>query len=338
MPCLPGCDLQLVTRARGRTACTLTSSPFVAISPENTRSWIVLCVTRTCQPSASCHTRTPGIAERDDPGSIRARRRRGCRAGRSRPARGRRRGRPSRSRRRRDRVAAVVTSRAAASCRSFMMFLQGVRSRYTPTIAPSCEEIAKPACGAREHAGMDLSGLEAEATARLDPAAAAYVNRGAGRRRHTARPTSRPGAACGCGPHVLRDVAAVDTTAQVLGIDGRGAGARRADRDAPPRVRRTPNGATARAAAAAHTVMVVVDGIVGPARGDRGRRARRAALRPDVRAARSGPHPRDGRSRARRRCARDRRVGRRRGRAVRARHAARSRRTSRASSTTSTRR
>ena len=103
--------------------------------------------------------------------------------------------------------------------------------------------------------GMDLSGLEAEATARLDPSAAAYINRGAAHD-DTREANLEAWRRLRLRPHVVRDVAAVETTAQILGIEVA----------APVLVAPTamhhlvcPDAerSAARAAAAAGTVMVV---------------------------------------------------------------------------------
>jgi len=87
----------------------------------------------------------------------------------------------------------------------------------TVRIAPECEETAKTAYGAREHARMNLEDLGAAAHAALTPEAREYIDRGAG--------PGTTGAANVAAwqhhrlmPHVLRDVAQVTTTTTVLGV------------------------------------------------------------------------------------------------------------------------
>jgi 4-hydroxymandelate oxidase len=86
----------------------------------------------------------------------------------------------------------------------------------TQTFAPPCEDIAKGTCEAREHAGVELSDLEARANAKLDPGAAAYIRRGAGD-----EATLAANVAAWCRlvlrPRVLHDVGAVRTDATILG-------------------------------------------------------------------------------------------------------------------------
>ena len=260
---------------------------------------------------------------RGRPGPIRARRRRGCRASRSRPTtqsrRGGRRGHAAR-----EPGAAVVTSSAAASCRSFMMFPPGCAFSVHPDDRPSCEAFAKRVQSA-QHVGMDLSGLEAEATAgstcrppRRQPCAA-HDDHG--------RRTSRPGAACGCGPTWC-------ATSPLSRPQPRSWVSSRRRCWSPTAMHHlvspTPNG-PARARRGRHCDGRL-DGIVDPARGDCAPR-RRAALRPDVRIARSA-RTRDGRQRAT--PARRSSSGRRRGRPTR--RARRAPANVGASSTTSTRR
>ena len=183
--------------------------------------------------------------------------------------------------------------------------------------------------------GMDLSGLEAEATARLDPSAAAYVNRGAAHD-DTREANLEAWRRLRLRPHVVRDVAAVETTAQILGVEVA----------APVLVAPTamhhlvsPDAerSAARAAAAAGTVMVVSMassiplGEIAAAAPDAPRFAQMYVFRDRARTAR-WPKQRATPARARssrRSTARP---------CPTRRHAARSRRTSEASSTTSTRR
>src|SRR5262245_34831166 len=81
-----------------------------------------------------------------------------------------------------------------------------------------CADAAEPRMAQRgSHVSVDLSELEGRALAARDPAAAAYITRGAGDE-DARRANLDAWRALRLRPHVLRDVSTVDSTTTVLGI------------------------------------------------------------------------------------------------------------------------
>jgi len=133
--------------------------------------------------------------------------------------------------------------------------LHGIGETVTAKIAQVCEQNAKRSCGPREHAVVNLETLEADAAALLEPSARSYIERGAGSG-DTRAANLDAWRRLRLRPRVLRDVAHVQTETTVLGVTVaspvlvaptamQGLACEEGER------------ATARAAAAARTIMVV---------------------------------------------------------------------------------